>query len=310
MAPTRDGYGIGLVEVAEKNVNVVALSADLTESTRAAKFRDLYPDRFIQMGVAEQNMVTVAVGLALQGKIPFVSTYAVFSPGRTWDQIRISVCYNNANVKLAGHHAGLSVGPDGATHQALEDLALTRVLPRLTVLAPCDAEEARKATHAAAAIKGPVYLRFSREKSPVFTTAQTPFTVGKARVLHDGKDAVIIACGPLVYEALVAADRLVEKGISVRVINMASIKPMDEETVERAARECRAVVTAEEHQVAGGLGGAVAETLARSYPVPVEMVGMRDSFGESGQPEELWRKYRLNAAAMVDAVIKVIKRKH
>lgn len=309
LVPTRDGFGMGLVELGEENDDVVVLSADLADSTRAGKFRDRFPKRFIQMGVAEQNMAAVAVGLALSGKIPFVSTYAVFCPGRNWDQIRISGAYNNANVKYAGAHTGISVGPDGATHQAMEDIALTRVIPRMKVLAPCDVEEARKITHAAASIKGPVYFRFARSGTPAFTTAKTPFALGQAQVFRDGDDVAIIAAGPIVHTALMAADRLIEKGISCRVINSPSIKPLDEEVIEQAAKECRAIVTCEEHQVLGGLGGAVAEFVARKYPVPIEFIGMQDSFGESGEPAELLKKYKMDVAGIEKAVLKVSKRK-
>jgi transketolase len=309
MAPPRDGFGKGLVELGEKNDQVVALCGDLTDSTRVGMFRDQYPDRYIQVGIAEQNMANVAVGLSLQGKIPFLSTYAVFSPGRNWDQIRISGCYNNSNVKYAGAHSGISVGQDGATHQALEDIALMRVLPRMTVLAPCDAEETCKATIAAAEIKGPVYFRFGREATPNFTTEKTPFVVGKAQVLHEGDDVAIIAAGPILHSALVAADRLVEKDISCRVINCASVKPIDVDTIEKAARECGAVVTCEEHQVMGGVGSAVAEVLAQTYPVPMSFVGMKDSFGESGLPDELLKKYKMDAEAICESVQKVIQKK-
>ncbi len=309
MAPTRDGFGIGVVEAGEKNDQIVVLCADLADSTRAGKFQAAFPKRFIQTGVQEQNMANGAVGLALYGKISFVATYAVFSPGRNWDQIRISGCYNNVNVKYIGAHTGVSVGPDGATHQALEDIALTRVLPRMTVLAPCDAEEARKVIHAAVAIEGPVYMRFGRAGTPAFTTDKTPFAVGKAQVFREGKDVAIIATGPIVHSALLAADQLIEKGISVRVINSPSIKPLDEKTIEAAARECGAIVTAEEHQVMGGFGSAVAEFLARTYPVPIEFIGMHDSFGESGEPGQLLAKYRMDTPALVKAVQRVHKRK-
>jgi transketolase len=309
MAATRDGYGIGLVEAGEKDERIVVLCADLADSTRSGKFRDKFPRRFIQMGVAEQNMAVVAAGLALQGKIPFVSTYGVFCPGRNWDQIRISTCYNDLPVKYAGAHTGISVGPDGATHQAMEDIALTRVLPRMTVLVPCDREEARKVVHAAIAAPGPVYFRFGRAATPVFTTEKTPFKIGKALTLREGKDVAIIGAGPLLHSALVAADRLIEQDISCRVINAVSVKPLDEQTIEQAARECGAVVTCEEHQVMGGVGGAVAEALARSFPVPMEMVGMPDAFGESGEPEQLLKKYRMDVEAIVGAVKKVLRRK-
>lgn len=309
MVPTRDGFGTGLVELGEKNNNIVALCGDLSDSTRIGMFRDRFPERFIQVGIAEQNMANVAVGLSLQGKIPFLSTYAVFCPGRNWDQIRISGCYNKANVKYAGAHSGISVGPDGATHQAMEDIALMRVLPRMTVLVPCDAEETRKVTHAAAGIDGPVYFRFARSATPAFTTDKTPFTIGKAQVFREGDDVAIVAAGPIVHSALEAADRLVEKGISCRVVNCASVKPLDEKTIEAAARDCGAVVTCEEHQVMGGMGSAVAEFLAKTYPVPMAFVGMHDSFGESGEPDQLLKKYRMDADAIVDSVREVLKRK-
>lgn len=309
LIPTRDGYGIGIVELGEKDPNVVVLCGDLSESTRSNKFQENFPERYIQVGIAEQNMATVAVGLALQGKVPFISTYAVFCPGRNWDQIRISGCYNNANVKYAGAHTGISVGPDGATHQAMEDVALMRVLPRMTVIVPCDAEETRKAVHAAAAISGPVYFRFARTATPAFTTTATPFKVGRAQVFREGKDVAIIGAGPIIHSALLAADRLIERGISCRVINSPSIKPIDVDTIEQAARDCGAIVTCEEHQVMAGIGSAVAEAVATTYPVPIEFVGMPNAFGESGNPEELLKKYRMDTAAIVDAVKRVHKRK-
>lgn len=309
MAPTRDGYGMGIVELGEKDPNVVVLCADLAESTRSAKFRDKFPNRFIQMGIAEQNMATVAVGLALSGKIPFVSTYAVFCPGRNWDQIRISGCYNNANVKYAGAHTGISVGPDGATHQAMEDVALTRVLPRMTVLVGCDAEETRKITVAAANLKGPVYFRFARTGTPSFTTEKTPFKIGQAQIFRKGKDVAIIGAGPIIHSALLAADRLIEQGISCRVINSPSIKPLDQDAIEQAARDCGAIVTVEEHQVMGGIGSAIAEWVAQVYPVPMEFIGMKNSFGESGEPAQLLKKYKMDTEAIINAVKKVVTRK-
>lgn len=309
MIATRDAYGAGLVEVGEKNKDVVVLTADLGDSTKASKFQAKFPERYIQCGIQEQNMANVAVGLALNGKIPFVSTYAVFCPGRNWDQIRISSCYNEANVKFAGAHTGISVGPDGATHQAMEDVALTRVLPNMTVFVPCDSEETRKVVHAAVSIKGPVYFRFARAGTPAFTTDKTPFEVGKAQIFQEGSDVAIIGAGPLIHSALIAADRLIEKGITCRVINCPTIKPIDEDTIERAARECEAIVTVEEHQVMAGVGSAIAEVVVRTYPVPMEFVGMHNSFGESGQPAELLKKYKMDADAIESAVRRVIKRK-
>jgi transketolase len=308
MEATRDGYGKGIVELGEKNDQIIVLCADLSESTRSNGFQSAFPERFIEMGVAEQNMAGVAVGLALNGKIPFAVTYAVFSPGRNWDQMRISSCYNNANVKFIGAHTGVSVGPDGGTHQALEDIALTRVLPHMTVLVPCDAEEARKAVHAAAAIVGPVYIRLGRTPTPVFTTAKTPFFIGKGLTLRNGDDVAIIGAGPIMHTALMAAHNLVEKGISCRVINLPSIKPIDEELIESAARECGAIVTVEEHQVMGGVGSAIAEVVARTYPVPMEFIGMHNAFGESGTPQELLKKYKMDAPAIEAAVHKAMKR--
>jgi len=307
--PTRDGYGEGLVDLGKKNKDVVVLGADLTGSTRCNWFKDEFPDRFIQVGIAEQNLIGIAAGLALVGKIPFASTYAVFCPGRNWDQIRISVAYNKANVKLTGAHAGVSVGPDGATHQALEDIAITRCLPNMTVLAPCDAIETKKATIAAGQMKGPVYLRFAREPTPVFTTKETPFQIGKAEIFRKGADATIIACGPTVYEALLVADDLEEDGFSIEVINNHTIKPIDKETIIEAAERTGAIVTAEDHQVMGGLGSAVAEVLAKDCPAPIEMIGVQDRFGESGSPEELMKEFHLLADNIKEAVKKVVKRK-
>lgn len=319
---TRDGYGDGLRQLGQDNPEVVVLTGDLSESTRAHLFQKEFPERFFECGVAEQNMMGIAAGLALSGKIPFVSSYAVFVPGRCWDQLRVSVCYAQANVKIAGAHAGISVGADGATHQALEDIACLRALPNLTIVAPCDYWEARKATISAAAFKGPVYLRFHREPTPVFTTEKTPFEIGRARVLREGTAVTVIACGPLVYEALQAAEALnngqltMEKDkkmsnvkckmtngrVSVEVINCHTIKPLDAETILKSVRKTGRVVTVEEHQIDGGLGGAVAELLGENYPVPLKRVGMPDHFGESGDPEELLAKWGMNAAGIVKAV--------
>lgn len=312
--PTRQGYGEGLVAAGEKNKNVVVLCADLTDSTRSILFKEKFPERFIEMGVAEQNMAAVAAGLEHIGKIPFISSYAVFSPGRNNEQIRTIISYAGRSVKIAGAHAGISVGPDGATHQALEDIALMRVQPRITVVVPCDAIEARKATIAAAEHKGPVYLRFTREKTPVITTEETPFQIGKAEYFWKPKnenkiDCAIIACGPLVYNALLAAKGLEEKGLSICVINNHTIKPIDEETIIKFAKESGAVVTVEEHQVAGGMGSAIAEVLAKNHPVPLEFIGVQDRFGESGEPEQLIEAFGMGVKSIKQAVEKVIKRK-
>lgn len=311
--PTRDGYGEGLVLLGKANPNVVVLTGDLKESTRAQKFEEAFPDRFIECGVAEQNMAGIAAGLAVAGKIPFISSYAVFSPGRSWDQVRVNICYNDANVKIAGAHTGISVGPDGATHQALEDIAIMRVLPRMTVVVPCDVIETRKCTLAAGERMGPVYFRFAREKTPVITTEHTPFAIGRAELLWQSKDkapvVTLIACGPLVYEALIAAHLLEKDKIAVEVINSHTIKPLDVRTITEAAVRTGAVVTVEEHQIAGGLGSAVAEALGQHQPVPIEFVGMPDSFGESGEPDELLEKYSMKAKDIVAATRRVLARK-
>lgn len=308
-APTRNGLGEGLVLAAEANPNVVGLCGDLTESTRLDTFAKAYPERFFEVGVAEQNMMGIAAGLALSGKIPFIASYATFSPGRNWDQLRVSVCYSEANVKIAGCHAGVSVGPDGATHQALEDIAMTRVLPNLTIVYPADAIEARKAVMAAAEHQGPVYLRFAREKTPVVTSESSPFAIGKAALYRDGPDVAILATGPLVYEALQAAETLTQDKIQATVVNIATIKPLDEDTLLRVGRTCLAIVTSEEHQVHGGLFGAISEFYARHLPVPIEPVAVADRFGESGQPDELLRKFGLKARDIRSAVHRVLKRK-
>jgi len=307
--PNRDGYGLGLIELGKTNPNVIVLDADLAKSTRSDWFQEKFPDRFFDLGIAEQDMLGTAAGLALAGKIPFVTTYGVFVAGRAWDQIRTTVCYAELNVKIAGAHGGVSVGPDGATHQALEDIALMRVLPNMTVVVPCDAVEAKKATIAVASIQGPCYLRFAREATPVFTNEEDSFQIGKANQLVDGSDVTIIACGPIVYESLLAAEELQKEGISARVLNMHTVKPLDAEAVLKAAAETGAIVTAEEHQIFGGLGGAVAELLAKQNPTPMEMIGVKDTFGESGTPEELAEKYELTAKDIVKAVKRVLARK-
>lgn len=309
--PTRDGYGQGLVIAGEADPNVVVLCADLSESTRSDGFAKKFPERFFEMGVAEQNLATVAAGLGISGKIPFISSYAVFSPGRNWEQIRTTIAYNDSNVKVAGAHAGVSVGPDGATHQAIEDIATMRVITNMKVFVPCDMIEARKATVAAAKIWGPVYLRFAREKTPVFTTDATPFEPGRAEIFWESEnpEVAIIGCGTLVHNALLAAKELEAEGISTLVLNNHTIKPIDEKRILEAVKKCGAVVTVEEHQVAGGLGGAVAEVLAKNYPAPMEFIGMQDTFGESGTPNELIEKYGMGVKSIKEAVKKVLKRK-
>ena len=321
--PTRKGYGEGLLAAGDENEKVVALCADLTESTQMHLFAKKFPNRFIEMGVAEQNLATVAAGLANYGKIPFISSYAMFSPGRNWEQIRTTICYNEVPVKIAGSHAGVSVGPDGATHQAIEDIAIMRPIPNMTVINPCDAHEAKKATMAAVGVNGPVYLRFAREKTPIFTTLDTPFEVGRAEVFFDPNlevrpplggrtsllDVAIIACGPLVHNAILAAADLEKEGLRVRVINNHTIKPMDEKTIIEAAKDAGAVVTVEEHQVQGGMGSAVAEVLAKNYPVPMEFVGVQNRFGESGAPNELVEHFCMGVSHIKAAVKKVLTRK-
>lgn len=291
--PTRHGFGHGLLTLGERYDNVVVLGGDITGSVMTSFFKEKFPDRFFSIGVAEQNATTIAAGLALSGKIPFFASYGAFCAFRNADQLRISVCYNEANVKIGGGHAGISVGPDGATHQVLEEVSFLRTLPHMTMLVPCDYEEARKATIAMGEKVGPAYIRFGRSPVPQFTTEATPFEIGKALVMREGNDVAIVACGALVWEAMLAAEELAKRGIAARVINSPSIKPFDVETVVQAAQECGAVVTAEEHQIHGALGGAVAEVLAKNYPVPVEFVGVKDTFGGSGEPEELMQKFGL-----------------
>jgi len=309
--PTRDGYGEGLVVAGEGDPNVVVLCADLTESTRSDKFANKFPERFFEVGVAEQNLATIAAGLGISGKVPFIASYATFSPGRNWEQIRTTIAYNDSNVKIVGSHAGVSVGPDGATHQATEDIALMRALPNMRVFVPCDAIEARKTTEAVAKLWGPCYLRLAREKSPVFTTDSSPFAPGKAEIFwtDDNPQAAIIGCGPLLYNVLLAARELEREKIRLLVINCPIIKPLDESLIIKVAKECGAVVTVEEHQIKGGLGGAVAELLAAHFPAPMEFVGLRDTFGESGPPEELIEKYGMGVKNIKEAVRRVLKRK-
>lgn len=311
-APTRNGYGEGLVIAGERDDKVVVLCADLTESTRSDAFKKKFPERFVEVGVAEQGMATIAAGMANYGKIPFISSYAAFSPGRNWEQIRTTIALNDVPVKIAGAHAGVSVGPDGATHQMLEDIALMRAMPNMIVIYPCDALEAKKATVAAAANGKPTYLRFAREKTPIVTTDETPFEIGKAEIFWESKSpqVTIIAAGPLLYEALVAAKELKKSEIEVEVINCPTIKPIDERTIISSVKKTGAVVTVEEAQITGGLGGAVAELLSRNLPTPQEYIGMPDHFGESGEPDELLSKYHMKAKDVVEVVKKVISRKN
>ena len=305
--PIRTGFGRGLVTAGKRNPAVVALCADLTNSTKMNGFAKAFPERFIEMGIAEQNLVTVASGMSLTGKIPFVSSYAAFSPGRNWEQIRTTICLNQTNVKIVGSHAGVSVGPDGATHQMLEDIALMRVLPHMMVVVPCDAVEAEKATTALAGNVGGAYLRLAREKSPVVTTAATPFALNKAQIFREGEDVTIVACGIMVYQALVAAEQLAKKGIEAEVINCPVIKPLDSVRLLASIKKTGRVVTSEEGQIAGGLGGAVAELVSERHPVPMRRIGMRDHFGESGDPNELLEHFGLTAPHIAKAAQDVIK---
>ena len=307
--PIRVGFGRGLLEAGHKDKQIVALCADLTASTKMDNFAKSYPERFVEVGIAEQNLVTVAAGMALAGKVPFVSSYAAFSPGRNWEQIRTTICLNDTNVKIVGSHAGISVGPDGATHQMLEDITLMRVLPNMIVVVPADAVEAEKATKILAAHRGPAYIRLAREKSPIISTDKTPFSLTKAQLLRLGKDITIVACGTMVYQALVAAEALAKKGIEAEVINAAVVKPLDIVTITHSARKTGAVITVEEGQIIGGLGGAVAETLADHHPVPMTRIGMHDRFGESGTPQELLEYFGLTSKNIAKQASELLKRK-
>lgn len=306
---TREGYGRALEELGERNPNVVVLTGDLAESTMAHFFAQKFPERFFNMGVAEQNMANVSAGLSLTGKIPFFSTYGCFASCRALDMLRVTICYSNLNVKIGGAHGGISVGPDGATHQAMEEFSIMRSMPNMHLVVPCDYWEAKKATLAAAEIRGPVYIRFGREDVPVVTTEETPFVFGKGLELRPGHDVALLACGTMVSEALSAAEMLATEGIDARVVNIHTVKPIDQEIIIKAARECGAVVTAEEHQINGGFGGAVAEVLVRNCPVPVEMVAMNDRFGQSGKPEELLAAFHMKDVDIAKAAKKVLARK-
>jgi len=312
--PIRKGFGEGLIKAAEIDKRVVGLCADLTESTHMLAFKQKFPERFVEIGIAEQNMAGVASGMSAMGKIPFMTSYAMFSPGRNWEQIRTTICYNDRPVKIAGSHAGISVGPDGGTHQAIEDIALTRVIPRMVVISPCDAIEARKATLAAAKTGSPTYIRLAREKTPVMTTEDTPFAIGKAAVvfkpLNNKKaDVAIIATGALLHKALKVAKELESHGKNVAVLNLSTIKPLDEDTIIRLAHEAGAIVTVEEHQIHGGMGSAVAECLAAHFPVPIEFIGVKDLFGQSGKPDELIELYEMGEKHIHKAVERVMLRR-
>lgn len=304
---TRTGYGDGLVEAAKKDKNVVALSADLRDSVGMSEFAKLFPERFIEVGVAEQNLVTVASGLAQVGKKPFASSFAAFSPGRNWEQIRTTICYNNQPVVIASTHSGLGVGEDGATHQMLEDIAMMRTLPNMQVIVPCDSEEAKKATLELAKSKQPAYLRLGRQKVETITKERN-FKIGKADILREGKDITIIACGPMVHEALKAHEELKKKKISVEIINLHTIKPIDKETIIESAKKTKKIITIEDHQINGGLGSAVAEVVSQNYPVKIKILGVKDVFGESGTQEQLYEKYGLTSKHIIKNVLGMMKK--
>lgn len=316
--PIRKGFGEGLLEAGQKDERIIALCADLTESTMMHFFKEKFPTRFIEIGVAEQNLASVASGMAAMGKLPVISSYAMFSPGRNWEQIRTTICYNDQPVIIAGSHAGISVGPDGGTHQAIEDIAITRVIPNMIVISPCDTIEAKKAMLALAQMGKPAYLRLAREKTPVMTTLDTPFEIGKSQIMWESKekaDVGIIATGALLHKALVVAKELSEKAITgdgarVKVLNLATIKPLDEEAVINLAKECGAIVTVEEHQIIGGVGSAVAECLAKYQPTPIEFVGVKDRFGQSGTPAELIAHYNMDVPDIESAIKTVLMRKN
>ena len=307
--PIRKGFGAGLLKCGEMFPNVVAVCADLTDSTQMSFFKSAYPDRFFDIGVAEQNLVTVGAGLAAMARIPFVSSYAAFNPGRNWEQIRTTIAINDRPVKIIGSHAGVSVGPDGATHQMLEDIALMRVMPNMVVIAPCDSVEAEKATIAMAADSRPNYMRLAREATPIVTTAETPFVIGQAQVFREGSDITLIATGTMTYQALIAAIRLEPYGIHAEVVHVATIKPLDEKTILASVAKTGLVVTAEEGQINGGLGGAIAELLGEQLPVPLRRIGMRDHFGESGSPGELLKHFGLDSSHIATAAHQLVTKK-
>ncbi len=310
---TRQGFGEGLFQAGIENENVVALSADLMESTKTNIFAEKFQNRFFELGVAEQNLASVASGMAGMGKIPFITSYSIFSPGRNWEQIRTTICYNNQPVKIIGSHSGLSVGPDGGSHQMLEDIAITRVIPNLVVISPCDAIEAKKATVTCAKTKDPTYIRLARNETPIITSTDTPFEIGKAQIVFIPESGLaqvgIIATGPILYKAIITARELEKKGIKVKVMNLSTIKPLDNDAIISLARETKAIVTAEDHQIIGGMGSAVAELLAQNYTIPIEFVGVENKFGQSGAPEELEKYYGIDVDHILEKVNKVLKRK-
>jgi len=308
---TRLGFGEGLLQAGIENDNVVALCSDLKDPTKLNLFADKFPNRYIEMGIAEQNMASVASGMASMGKIPFIASFAIFNPGRNWEQIRTTICYNNQPVKIVSSHSGTAVGPDGGSHQCLEDLALTRVLPNMVVISPCDAIEARKATIAMSKTKNPTYLRCTRNDTPLITTNETPFEIGKAQIVFKPENGLsqvgIIATGPVLYDALIAAKKLGDSSIKVKVMNISTIKPLDKEAIISLAKETKNIITIEDHQITGGMGSTVAECLSEFYPTKIIFMGINDSFGQSGEPNELARHYKIDTESIVDTVIKNIK---
>tara|TARA_Y100000310_G_scaffold345863_1_gene471764 strand:- start:34014 stop:34982 length:969 start_codon:yes stop_codon:yes gene_type:complete len=306
--PTRNGYGDALVEIGGRNKKIMVLCADLKDSTRVAKFAKKFPKRYVEIGVAEQNLVTVASGLAAVGKIPFASSYTAFCPGRCWEQIRTTICYNNQNVKIIGAHAGISVGPDGATHQALEDIATMRSLPNMIIVIPADYQQTKKATKAIAKFQGPAYMRFARNKTEQMTTSETPFEIGKAQIWRSGKDICLIGAGPVMFQCLEAAEKLRRVGISAMVINCHTVKPLDHSTILHAAKKCKKIITVEEAQIIGGLGGAIAEFLSEVYPVKIKRIGVKDRYGESGEPEELLKHFGFSTKHVVREAVRMCRK--
>lgn len=307
---TRDGFGEGLLNASIENENIVGLCADLKEPTRMHLFADKFPERYVEIGIAEQNMASVASGMASMGKIPFISSFAVFSPGRNWEQIRTTICYNDQPVKIISSHSGLSVGEDGGSHQCLEDIALTRVLPNMIVVSPCDAIEAKKATIAISKNKKPSYLRCARNKSPIITTEETPFEIGKAQIIFQPEVGLsqigIIATGPILYNAIIAAKKVSEEGIKVKVLNLSTIKPLDEDSIIKLAKETKKIITIEDHQIAGGMGGAISECLSKNYPTKIEFMGIKDQFGQTGTVEELERYYEIDTESIIKKIKEII----
>lgn len=308
---TRLGFGEGLLQAGIENENVIGLCADLLESVKMNIFADKFPNRFFEVGIGEQNMVSIASGMATMGKIPFAASYAIFNPGRNWEQIRTTICYNNQNVKILGSHAGLSVGPDGGSHQMLEDIALMRVLPNMVIISPCDAIEAKKATIALSKTKNPTYLRVARNDTPIITTSESPFEIGKAQIVFQPENGLakvgIIATGPVLYNAIVAANKLEKEGIKIKVINLSTIKPLDTEAIIALAKETKRIVTVEDHQVTGGMGSTVAECLSEFYPTRMEFVGVKDQFGQSGTPEELAKYYKIDTDNIIKSIRKILE---